>query len=346
MRGAETAMRRVTIKDIAQIAGVSYATVSRALSDSPEISEQTRSRILDICRKEGYRANVLARSLIRSKTNVLGLIIPDVTNPFYSELSLGIETYARSLGYNVMLCNSLRNDDTTAQLFDFLIGHQVDGIILANSYSEAKNWVHKYSSTIPIVLLSDAIDDSEGGGINAVSVDNLEGGRLAAEYLYALGHRKILYFGFRPSSVTHQMRFRGFCKALDPFGIVPEIIENPADSSSIANGYALGKTLFQRGFDGTAIFAAADSLALGVLQAADEFGVAVPEDISLFGFDNIIYSSLPKIMLSTIDQRKQLLAEAAVNILMEILNHPERDEFTHRLIRPTLVIRRSCRALE
>ena len=92
--------------------------------------------------------------------------------------------------------------------------------------------------------------------------------------------------------------------------------------------------------------AAADSLALGVLQAADEFGVAVPEDISLFGFDNIIYSSLPKIMLSTIDQRKQLLAEAAVNILMEILNHPERDEFTHRLIRPTLVIRRSCRALE
>ena len=229
-------MRRVTIKDIAQIAGVSYATVSRALSGSPEISEQTRSRILDICRKEGYRANVLARSLIRSKTNVLGLIIPDVTNPFYSELSLGIETYARSLGYNVMLCNSLRNDDTTAQLFDFLIGHQVDGIILANSYSEAKNWVHKYSSAIPIVLLSDAIDDSEGGGINAVSVDNLEGGRLAAEYLYALGHRKILYFGFRPSSVTHQMRFRGFCKALDSFGIVPEIIENPADSSSIAKG--------------------------------------------------------------------------------------------------------------
>ena len=198
-------------------------------------------------------------------------------------MSRGIELYARSLGYTVMLCTSLRNDDTTAQLFDFLIGHQVDGIILANSYSEAKNWVHKYSSTIPIVLLSDAIDDSEGGGINAVSVDNLEGGRLAAEYLYALGHRKILYFGFRPSSVT-----------------------------------------FQRGFDGTAIFAAADSLALGVLQAADEFGVAVPEDISLFGFDNIIYSSLPKIMLSTIDQRKQLLAEAAVNILMEILNHPER----------------------
>ena len=101
--------QHITIKDIARIAGVSTSTVSRALSNSPELSEQTRQRILEICRREGYRVNALARSLICNKTNVIGLIVPEVTNPFYAELSLGIETHARSLGYIVILCNG-QND--------------------------------------------------------------------------------------------------------------------------------------------------------------------------------------------------------------------------------------------
>ena len=103
---AASHMRHVTIKDIARIAGVSTSTVSRALSGSKELSEATRERIVKICNEQGYRVNALARSLIRSRTNVIGLIVPEVTNPFYAEVSLGIETHARQLGYNVMLCNS------------------------------------------------------------------------------------------------------------------------------------------------------------------------------------------------------------------------------------------------
>ena len=125
--------QHITIKDIARIAGVSTSTVSRALSNSPELSEQTRQRILEICRREGYRVNALARSLICNKTNVIGLIVPEVTNPFYAELSLGIETHARSLGYNVILCNGQNDTKVTEELFGFLISHQVDGIILASS---------------------------------------------------------------------------------------------------------------------------------------------------------------------------------------------------------------------
>lgn len=336
-------MRRVTIKDIARIAGVSYATVSRALSGSNEISEQTRKRILEICEQEGYRANVLARSLICRQTRVLGLIIPDVTNPFYSELSLGIETYARKLGYNVMLCNSQPDGSATEELFEFLVGHQVDGIILASSRNEARGWVTKYFRTVPTVLLGDSLAEDDEGEVNAVSIDNRAGGRIAAEYLHSLGHQKVLYLGLRPGSLTHQLRFRGFCSAMEQFGGQPEVLENHEEASSIAVGYTLGKQLFARGFDGTAIFAATDSIALGVLQAADEFGLSVPNDLSLLGFDNIIYSSLPKITLSTIDQRKQMLAEAAVSLLLDVIENPARDEYTRRLIKPALVERQSCK---
>ena len=137
-------MRHVTIKDIARIADVSTSTVSRALSGSKELSEATRERIVKICNEQGYRVNALARSLIRSRTNVIGLIVPEVTNPFYAEISLGIETHARELGYNVMLCNSQQDTKTTEELFGFLISHQVDGIILANSHSDAPRWLQQF----------------------------------------------------------------------------------------------------------------------------------------------------------------------------------------------------------
>ena len=128
-------------------------------------------------------------------------------------------------------------------------------------------------------------------------------------------------------------------------GLTPTVIENTADSSSIGAGYELSRKLFNEGCPHTAIFAATDSLALGAMQAADEFGISIPDDLSLLGFDNIIYSSLPKITLSTIDQRKSLLAEAAVDILTQIIESDERDDFTHRMIRPALIRRSSCASI-
>lgn len=338
-------MRRVTIKDIAQIAGVSYSTVSRALTGSHEVSEATRSRILEICKAEGYRVNVLARSLISSKTNVIGLIVPDVSNPFYAEVALGIEIHARSLGYNIMLCNSLHDPVETEKLFELLIGHQVDGIILASSHNEASRWVKQYGKTVPIVLLGAASPGADGEAINSVTVDNRAGGHLAAQHLISLGHRSILYFGLRPSSITHKLRFQGFSSAMENAGLQTELMESPEDSSSIEHGYALGKQLFSAGCHSTAIFAATDSLALGLLEAANEFGLHIPDDISLLGFDNIVYTSLPNITLSTVDQRMKTLAQSAINLLVDLIAAPQQDEYTHRLIRPSLVVRTSTKRL-
>ena len=194
--------QHITIKDIARIAGVSTSTVSRALSNSPELSEQTRQRILEICRREGYRVNALARSLICNKTNVIGLIVPEVTNPFYAELSLGIETHARSLGYNVILCNGQNDTKVTEGLFGFLISHQVDGIILASSQQDAGTMIQNFAPRLPTVLLGTPALVS-GDEVNSVCIDNLAGGRLAAEHLLELGHRDIVYLGHRPNSLTN-----------------------------------------------------------------------------------------------------------------------------------------------
>lgn len=184
---------------------------------------------------------------------------------FYAEISLGIETHARELGYNVMLCNSQQDTKTTEELFGFLISHQVDGIILANSHSDAPRWLQQFAPHLPTVLLGTPASLS-GDEVNSVCVDNLAGGRLAAEYLLSLGHRSIAYLGHRSHSLTHQLRLRGFMEVLGQVGLTPTVIENNAESSSIGAGYELSRKLFNEGCPHTAIFAATDSLALGAMQ--------------------------------------------------------------------------------
>lgn len=337
-------MKRVTIKDIAKIAGVSYATVSRALSDSPEISKETRERIKKICAREGYRPNTLARSLISNRTNVLGLIVPDISNAFYSEVAFSIETYARKRGYNVMLCNSLYDDHQVEDLFNFLLGHQVDGIILCNSRDRTRDSVAKYFQTVPTVLFGDCNLDPVPSGCSAVCLDNGLGGYTGMRYLLGLGHTDVCYLGYRANSSTHEHRLAGARRAAAEAGAALHVIENPTDFSTTESGYALAQSFFSAPYSSTAIFAATDSLALGVLQAADEAGVRIPEDLSLLGFDNCFYGDLPKIKLSTVDQCKQKLAEAAVDLLLQLIDRPAEEpaEFSRRIIRPALVERSTC----
>lgn len=337
--------QRITIKDIARMAGVSRSTVSRALIEPPvDINPETRARILDICRREGYQANSLARSLVSHQTHVLGIITPNITNPYYSELALDLELSARQHGYNVMLCNSLRDDLQTESLLDFFASRQVDGVILAGSALPARDWLARRSGMFPAVLLGVPAhdeDDLDEEPVTSVSADNVAGGRLGVQHLYELGHRDILYFGLRPGSPAHCQRVRGYIAAMRAHGLTPRVLENPRDSCSLEYGCALAKRLFAQGCDATAIFAVSDAMALGVVRAADECGVRIPEDISLIGYDNITDSVLPSLSLSTIDVHKKEQAVAAVELLLEMVEHRGFTETTQRLIRPTLLARSS-----
>ena len=335
-------MSRVTIKDIARMAGVSVTTVSRALNDTSEINETTRNRILKICREQGYRKNLLARSLISSKTNVIGIIQPDISSPFHAALALHIETHARRQGYQVMLCCGKPSSEGIDELFDFLIQQRVDGILLTSSNNYAYELLEKYQPMVPSVLLGMNAPVDSAYRVNSVSTDNYMGGRLAAEYLHRLGHRDVIYLGLRTNSTTHKLRHLGFVDTAKKLGMRVQTLENPASSSTIENGYLLARKLFSSPFDQTAIFAASDMLALGIMQAADEQGIQIPQQLSLLGFDNLDYASLPAIRLTTFAQSPKALAKASVHLLLGVINSEDHSEYTHKLLLPTLVERNTC----
>lgn len=337
-------MQHVTIKDIARMAGVSVTTVSRALNDAPEISPETRKRILRLCQKTGYRTNLLARSLISSRTNVIGVIPPDISNPFHAAFSLHIEMYAKERGYQVMLCSGRPGDAQIDGLFDFLISQRVDGVLLLNSSRGAGDLL-KAHAALPSVLVGDCRSEEFGAQINAVSVDNYLGGRMAAEHLFRLGHRRVAYLGLRADNFTHALRHSGFMCRAGALGMQVETLVNPGGSSTIESGYRLARQLFQHPLSQTAIFAVSDSVALGVMEAADQCGIAIPEELSLMGYDNIDYAALPNIRLTTIAQPIPQLARSSVRLLLDLIDSESPGEYTRKFLLPTLVERRTCREI-
>ena len=330
-------MKNVTLKDVAKAAGVSYATVSRALSGSSQIGSETRERVLKLCDEMGYTTNFVARSMVTKRTNLIGLVVPSVDNQFMSELAYHAEVSARSHGYNIMLCDSgpdLRQEKTVVKL---LLSRQVDGILIVPQSSRSYESLKPYLDQTPTVFLSENLRDQPQ---SYVAVDNSRGTYLGTQYLYELGHRDILYFGQRQST-THQLRAEGYLKACQELGLAPRYFNSEYTRSSIQGGYQLAKELFQKPLDYTAIFASTDSNALGVLTAADELGIDIPGRLSLIGFDNISATALSRIDLTTIDQPKKAMAVQAVDMLRDKIEHGTQG-YVHQILLPTLIRRGTC----
>ena len=331
-------MKNVTLKDVAKAAGVSYATVSRALSGSSQIGSETRERVLKLCDEMGYTTNFVARSMVTKRTNLIGLVVPSVDNQFMSELAYHAEVSARSHGYNIMLCDSgpdLRQEKTVVKL---LLGRQVDGILIVPQSSRSYESLKPYLDQTPTVFLSENLRDQPQ---SYVAVDNSRGTYLGTQYLYELGHRDSLYFGQRQST-THQLRAEGYLKACQELGLAPRYFNSEYTRSSIQGGYQLAKELFQKPLDYTAIFASTDSNALGVLTAADELGIDIPGRLSLIGFDNISATALSRIDLTTIDQPKKAMAVQAVDMLRDKIEHGTQG-YVHQILLPTLIRRGTCK---
>ncbi len=339
-------MEQITIKDIARLAGVSCATVSRALNGVPSVDPVTRDRVLALCRKHGYRRNLLARSLSANRAGLIGCIFSDLANPLFAEMSLLLEQSARRRGCHVLLCHGRVEDADIEQVFDFLIGHRTDGIILVSSSQQAPALIRRYKGRVPILLQGSlAPVHCPDTAIPSVSVDNLAGGRMAAEYLYSLGHRQVAYLGLRSNNQSHVLRHWGFTETAQRLGMSVRTLTNDSAASNTAVGYQLARQFFFQDLRETAIFAACDTVALGVMSAAAEFHISIPEDLSLLGFDNISYASLPNIRLTTLTHQSGQVVEAAVDRLLNQLSRTEPLDGTPLLISPSLVERSTCRAL-
>lgn len=334
-------MKSVTLKDVAKAAGVSYATVSRALSGSPQIGSDTRERIIKLCDEMGYTTNYVARSMVMKKTDLIGLVVPSIDNQFMSELAYYAEMSARSHGYNIMLCNSgpdLKQEKTVVKL---LLGRQVDGILIVPQSPKTYENIRAYTDQVPTVFLSENLRDQPQ---SYVAADNSRGTYIGTKYLYELGHREILYFG-RRHSTTHQLRAEGYMKACQELGLRQRFFNSEFSRSSINNGYQMARELFSKPLDYTAIFASTDSNALGILKAADEMNIDIPGRLSLIGFDNITATGMPRIELTTIEQPKRDMAVQAVDMLRDKIENGTQG-YVHQILLPTLIKRSTCRTLD
>lgn len=329
----------VTLKDIAKVAGVSYATVSRALSNHPDVNYDTRERIKKIAEEMNYVPDPSARGLKGKNTNMIGLIVPDISNPFFAELALGVESFANENGYCVFLCNTNWDYEREKTYIYVLNAKRVDGIIISSVMEMAD---HHRNLSAPMVYVTEGPKHDD---VYYVGIDNKMGAAITVEYLIKLGHKDIVYIGGSEKTSTNRERFEGYKEAMIKHGFTVDANIQMFNSFSRESGYkATMEILINRKIP-TAIFAVNDIVALGVIQAIEEFGLNVPKDISVAGFDDISFSSMHRIKLTTVCQPKFEMGRMCTELLLKLIKGQEVPR-KFNILQPSLVIRNTCSALK
>lgn len=333
---------RITLKEIATLTGVNVSTVSRALSGAYGVNAETRDRVLAVALQYNYRPNLIARGLVTGRSHTFGLLVSDVRNPFFAEVARGAEDAAFAASYDLILCNSDLNQEKQTRYIHSLVDKNVGGILMHSGATfNSKEREELTNSGLPIVLLNRLAAKHP---FSSVLCDNHHGGFLAATHLLELGHRTIAHLTGPRSHCDFAERTRGFLEALQASNAkVTPIVLNGQHTSE--GGYGMTEKLLAQHPNVTAIFAANDAIAVGVIRAATECGIAIPDDISLVGFDDIEMSRLIAPPLTTVHQPMYEIGQAAVEILLKAVHSKGSRAAEHRLFGVTLIERKSCRAL-
>jgi len=303
-----------TIKHVAARAGVSFTTVSHVLNGTRRVSESARERVERAVAEMGYAPSAVARALKMSETCILGVLVPNITNPFFAELTRGIEDCCRRTDYSVFLCNSDDDPARQSRYLQTLLERRVDGLLLAAAAGEASALAQRLSSTrVPTVVVDRPIP---GLAADLVRVDHQAGARLAVEHLIGLGHRRIACLSGPSEFAVSRARVQGWRDALAAAGVEPGPSWLLEGDFSAAAGHALALDLLARG-EISAIFASNDLLAIGALRAAAERGVAVPAALSVIGFDGIDLGGYGFPALTTVGHPIRAMGEKAAEVLIE-----------------------------
>jgi len=335
--------RYTTIKDIAKVAGVSHTTVYRAINDKPRISQSTKERIISIARELNYQPNVLAQSLVLGRTKTLGLVITTIVNPFYPELARGIEDTARSLGYSIILCSTNFDPLLEKQYIDMLRSRGVDGIIFTSAHIHDPNITSLVEDRFPLILVNRRVHgDPLMDSIDYVVVENAKGGFLAVEHLIRMGHERIGVISGASDSSAAVERLGGARRAFIEYGLNPASLLVLEGDFLKPSGYEAAKKFLAMRDSPSAIFGVNDYMALGALEAILDSGLRVPEDVALIGFNDIEFSSLKTVELSTIGQKKYEMGSIAVHTLIERIEKGDGDRARQITLEPELIVRKSC----
>ncbi|MCX7716660.1 MAG: substrate-binding domain-containing protein [Endomicrobia bacterium] len=314
----------VTIREIARKCGVSTATVSLVLSNNPRISDKTKKKVLKVVRELNYYPNLAAKTLSTNKTHTLCVVVPQISqiflNPFFAEALSGIYDYASKNGYRIILEVATYEFCFYKKYLSLFKERVIDGMLYVGSTLRDTYLVDLIKENLPIILVGSYFPESKRLPLSYVIGDNVQGGYLATKHLLELGHRRIGFITGHFGIISAYDRYIGYKKALQEAGIkIDKLLIAKADFDE-ETGYKAMKKLLNNNKDITAVFAGNDMMALGTIRAIKEYGLKVPQDISVVGMDNCKTLRLEQVGLTTVDYNVYKIGEVACKKLIEMIS--------------------------
>lgn len=331
-----------TISEIAKEANVSRTLVSRVLNNKPGVSPENRQKILDIIEKHNYVPNGLARALVLQKTMSIGVVMDDLCNDFFFDLIRGLQDAGEKYGYNMLFCSGRSDITTKMKYVDYFSQGRTDGIIAYGSNREDEELFRSIAAkSIPCVLIEGRLEDYK---VNQILLDNFHGAYTATEYLIKQGYHNIIHITNDMNYDVSLERLNGFVQAMHDYRIPlgPDSIIYADCFEKVA--YQQMKHLIAKGKKPDACFVGADKPAFGVLRAAMEAGLSIPEDLAVIGFDDDAPVTRDMIFpgLSTMRQPLYEMGKAGVELLLDAIAHPDKEAET-RTFEAELILRDTCR---
>ena len=316
----------ITIYDVAREANVSMATVSRVVNGNPNVKPATRKKVNEVIERLGYRPNAVARGLASKKTTTVGVVIPDISSMFYAELARGIEDIATMYKYNIILSNSDSNEDKEMHLIQTMLGKQVDGLIFMSSNITEEHIKEFKNSPVPVVLAGTTEDTAQ---IPSVNIDYEQAVIDAITSLTDRGHKKIaMVSGSLQNAIIKTKMVPGYRKALEAANIPYNEEYLVETDMSYDDGMEALNQLMELENKPTAIFVNSDEAALGVIHAAQDLGISIPEDLEVISSDNTRLALMVRPRLTTIVQPLYDIGAVSMRLLTKLMNKEEVDEST------------------